>query len=357
MNNEKLTILTNSKNWLDSLAAQQANDIAKLRGIKNVFAMPDLHAGKVPVGIAAITEGIIYPHLIGNDIGCGMSIFGTGIETKRVKLEKWVSKLNTIKNLSTVPNGRFYDNCPISDFGTIGSGNHFAEFQAIDKVYDDKKLSWLNIDKNELLICIHSGSRSYGTQIINTFKSYEGYAFDSKEAKSYIEMHNDALMWASLNRDQIPYKLISYLGFQPNVDKKLECFHNFLETDGNLCYHRKGSVSSKNGPVFIAGSRGTLSYIVSPTGLCENYGCSLAHGSGRKWTRSMCKSRIKEKYEDIGSIRQNRYNGRLVCHDYDLLFEEAPEAYKNIETVIDVLKEYGLIEIIASVKPVLTFKG
>ena len=88
----------------------------------------------------------------------------------------------------------------------------------------------------------------------------------------------------------------------------------------------------------------------------EQTAFSLSHGAGRKWARSLCKSRIRDKY-DRDTIRQNRYKGRVVCRDTDLLYEEAPEAYKNIDVVIQTLLEHNLITVIATLRPVLTFKG
>lgn len=357
MNIEKLVILTNEKNWLEGLAINQAREVAKLQGVTSVYAMPDLHAGKVPIGVSVVTKDKIYPHLIGTDIGCGMSLYNTGILKRKIKIEKWVSKLNTIKSLSVVPNLRYYPNCPISDFGTIGSGNHFCEFQTIHKVENSKILVDLGVDANQVLMCVHSGSRSYGSKIFSKFCNYSGYNLDEKEAHQYIIEHNEALKWAELNRDEVVDKIIGYLGFSQNPIKILTCTHNFMEIQDKNCYHRKGVVSSKDKAVVIAGSHGTLSYLVSPTAKCAEYGFSLAHGSGRKWARSMCKSRIKNKYDNIIDLKQNKYNGMLVCHDYDLLFEEAPEAYKNIDNIIENLLDYGLIEVIASLKPVLTFKG
>jgi release factor H-coupled RctB family protein len=258
--------------------------------------------------------------------------------------------------LAAVPNCEYVSDCPIPDFGSIGSGNHFAEFQAIHEVFDGEGLARLNMDRNELFITVHSGSRSYGSKILQEFNGYDGYAADGKDAKGYLAKHDDALIWASRNRLEAAKKLIDYLGFSQAVELKLECGHNFLEEAGGLYYHRKGVVSTKRGAAFIAGSRGTLSYIVMPTEKCAEYGFSLAHGSGRKWARSMCKPRIREKYT-LETIKRNKFGGQLVCHDYDLLFEEAPDAYKNVETIIAVLEKYGMIERIAAVKPLLTFKG
>ena len=341
---------------MEGNAINQAHEVCKLDGVEAAFAMPDLHTGKTPVGITVITKDRIYPHLIGTDIGCGMSVFSTDIESKKIKLDRWVSRLNTIKTLAAVPSGEYPLDCPIPDFGSIGSGNHFAEFQSVHEVFDGEALAKLKIDRTRLFITVHSGSRSYGSQILREYNNCGGYAACGEEARSYLAEHGNAVMWASKNRREVAKKLLGYLGFNKTVDKKLECGHNFLEESGGLYYHRKGVVSAKAEAVLIAGSRGALSYIVRPTAKCADYGFSLAHGSGRKWARSMCKSRVREKYT-LETIKRNKFGGQLVCHDYDLLFEEAPEAYKNVETIIAVLKSYGLIETIASMRPLLTFKG
>ena len=83
---------------------------------------------------------------------------------------------------------------------------------------------------------------------------------------------------------------------------------------------------------------------------------SLSHGAGRKWARSLCKSRINNKY-DRDSIRCTELKSKVVCHDTNLLFQEAPEAYKNIEQVIDSLIVFGLIEVVATLRPLITYKG
>lgn len=356
MNTNKFTIITDNKNWMEGNAISQAKNLCGLDGVEEVFAMPDLHTGKTPVGVVVITKDRIYPHLIGTDIGCGMSVFSAGLQVKKIKLDRWGAKLNTIKTLAAVPNNEYFSDCPIHDFGSIGSGNHFAEFQTIQTVYDETALKKLILDKDELYLTVHSGSRNYGSKILAEFDRYSGYAAESSEAGAYLEKHNDALIWASKNRFMVAKKLIDYLGLNRTVEKKLECGHNFLEFFDGSYYHRKGAVSSKSDAVLIAGSRGALSYIVKPTEKCAEYGFSLAHGSGRKWARGMCKSRIRDKYTSE-TIKQNKYGGMLVCHDYSLLYEEAPEVYKNVDTIISVLTKFEMIEPIASLKPMLTFKG
>ena len=83
--NSKTTVITSEKNWLEHTAITQLDALANLEGAVKVVGLPDLHAGKSPVGLALVTESKIYPHIIGNDIGCGMSLYNTGIEKKKMK--------------------------------------------------------------------------------------------------------------------------------------------------------------------------------------------------------------------------------------------------------------------------------
>ncbi len=151
-------------------------------------------------------------------------------------------------------------------------------------------------------------------------------------------------------------KLVDWLGYASEVRLILDCCHNYLERRDGGFVHRKGAVSALNGPVVIPGSRGSLTYLVKPAADTSLSAHSLSHGAGRKWARSLCRSRIKNKY-DRDTIRENRFGGRVVCHDTDLLFQEAPEAYKNIEHVIASLVEHDLCGVIATLRPLITYKG
>jgi release factor H-coupled RctB family protein len=120
--------------------------------------------------------------------------------------------------------------------------------------------------------------------------------------------------------------------------------------------HRKGAAPADQGVTVIPGSRGSLTYLVMPTGNTSVSGYSVAHGAGRKWERKVCKGRLESKYTKE-TIKSNRFKGRIICNDPKLLFEEAPEAYKNVEAVIQSLIELNLITVIATLKPVLTYKN
>jgi release factor H-coupled RctB family protein len=82
---------------------------------------------------------------------------------------------------------------------------------------------------------------------------------------------------------------------------------------------------------------------------------SLAHGAGRKWQRSAAKGKLGKK-ADPALLRRTKHGGRVICEDKELLFEEAPEAYKGIEQVVSPLVEAGLVRVLATLVPVLTYK-
>jgi release factor H-coupled RctB family protein len=174
-----------------------------------------------------------------------------------------------------------------------------------------------------------------------------------------MNAHDDALLWASRNRFMVAQKLTDYLGYASGLKKLIDCPHNFVERAGERgekFLHRKGAVSTLSGPVVIPGSRGSFTYIAAPSNTTGVSLDSLSHGAGRKWLRSLCKGRLKDKY-DRYEIHETRMGSKTVCHDVNILYEEAPEAYKGIEHVMDALVENGLCTVIAKLKPLVTFKG
>ena len=119
--------------------------------------------------------------------------------------------------------------------------------------------------------------------------------------------------------------------------------------------HRKGAVAADGDFVVIPGSRGSLSYLVKPTGDGESHAWSLAHGAGRKWARSEARLRMRERFS-VAELAQTGFGGRVICEERDLLYEEAPAAYKNIEAVVQDLVDAGLVSVIATFRPLLTYK-
>src|SRR6185503_11407580 len=127
------------------------------------------------------------------------------------------------------------------------------------------------------------------------------------------------------------------------------------ESDGEIVWvHRKAAVVANSDFVVIPGSRGSLSYLVKPIGDGESHAWSLAHGAGRKWARSDARQRMRERFS-VAELAQTGLGGRVVCEERDLLYEEAPAAYKNIDMVIQDLLDAGLVSVIATLRPLLTY--
>ena len=111
---------------------------------------PDLHPGKgSPVGAAFVTEGVIYPHLIGGDIGCGMALFKTDLVRRDVKLDRWAdlrfdlehpweARCSEVLAASDLESTEFDQ-----ALGTLGGGNHFAELQTVEEVLDARAFKQL----------------------------------------------------------------------------------------------------------------------------------------------------------------------------------------------------------------------
>src|SRR5436309_16061898 len=81
-------LFASAQSWIESEAVCQLYATAKLDGVRHAVGFPDLHPGKgTPVGAAFVTDGVIYPHVIGGDIGCGMALFKTDLVRRDAKLE------------------------------------------------------------------------------------------------------------------------------------------------------------------------------------------------------------------------------------------------------------------------------
>jgi release factor H-coupled RctB family protein len=94
---------------------------------------------------------------------------------------------------------------------------------------------------------------------------------------------------------------------------------------------------------------------VKPLGDGASHAWSLAHGAGRKWARSETRLRMRERF-GVHQLTQTPLGGRVICERRELLYEEAPAAYKNIEDVIQDLVDAGLVSVIATFRPLLTYK-
>ncbi|MBC6659890.1 RtcB family protein, partial [Morganella morganii] len=158
------------------------------------------------------------------------------------------------------------------------------------------------------------------------------------------------------NRALIALRMMQQL--RTNGEAILDINHNLVEPctvngrDGWL--HRKGATPVDHDYVVLPGSRGDYSYLVKPHATADSL-YSLAHGAGRKWMRTECKGRLSHRYTPA-QLSRTDLGSRVICTNKQLIYEEAPQSYKSIETVIESLSGAGLITVVARLKPLLTYK-
>ena len=351
---ENLKVFASSKNWIDTRAIEALEAIANYKGVKSVVGLPDLSVGLTPNGMAALSKDRIYPHLIGSDIGCGMSLFEVPIRAKKIKVERFVKYLEKLDSLDDVE----IDLPELGyNLGTIGKGNHFAELHLVNEVQDKELFRQLGLCKESLYTLIHSGSRAFGQIVFNRVSgSYEpskGLGID--EAKEYLKEHNKAIEYARLSRAKIAKCLLKAIKLEPNIKCVSDTAHNSITKTSCGWLHRKGATPTDKGAVIIAGSRGSLSYLVMPTKDTKKSNYSLAHGAGRKWERGFAQSRLKGRFNKE-QLKRSEIGSRVLCKDANLLYQEVPQAYKDIDVVIADLVEANLATVVATFRPILTYK-
>jgi len=363
----QVRLFASAQSWIEGEAVRQLYATSELDGVRLAVGFPDLHPGKgSPVGAAFVSEGKLYPHLIGGDIGCGMALFKTDLVRRDVKLDRWAKLQFNLEHPWEEGVADFLAALDLestafdSALGTIGDGNHFVELQAVENVIDAEAFKKLNLGKQQLVLLVHSGSRGLGESILRAHVdqySGQGVEAESFGAEEYLRDHDFAVRWAKANRELIARRFVAQLG--ADAEPLWDGCHNSLtrrESDGEVVWlHRKGAVATDAEFVVIPGSRGSLSYLVKPIGDGESHAWSLAHGAGRKWTRSDARLRMRERFS-VAELAQTPLGGRVICEERDLLYEEAPAAYKNIEAVIQDLVDAGLVSVIATFRPLLTYK-
>ncbi|AKQ68840.1 hypothetical protein A176_005752 [Myxococcus hansupus] len=359
-------VIASAQSWVEGEAVRQLEAMARLPGMTLAVGLPDLHPGKgAPVGAAFLSEGFFYPYLVGSDIGCGMGLWNVDLLARKAKPERWAGKLDLEGPWAGDTEGFLQEHGVKSSgfeaaLGTVGGGNHFAELQRVDAVHDAPAFAALGLSAERLLLLAHSGSRGLGEAILRAHVDRHaagGLADDSPEAEAYLARHDHAVAWGRANRALVARRMLDGIG--ATGQRVLDVCHNSVTPRRDAArtqwLHRKGAAPSDEGPVVIPGSRGALSYLVVPTGEGLVSAHSLAHGAGRKWTRSAARDRMRERFT-AEALTRTSFKSHVVCEDRDLLFEEAPPAYKPIDRVVTDLVEAGLVRVVATLAPVLTYK-
>ena len=350
----KVTLIASQKNWIDLRSVETLEKITRFKGVKRVVGLPDLSVGLVPNGTAVLTEDRIYPHLIGGDIGCGMSLFEIALKPKKVKVERFAKYLSKLESLDEVeidvPHLGYH-------LGSIGKGNHFAELHLVNEVVDKSLFEHLGLGADALYTLVHSGSRAFGQivfdKVAGRYDPLVGLSVD--EAEAYLTEHNKAIAYAEQSRKEIALRLLKAIKIETEVKTVSDTAHNSILKTNEGWIHRKGATPTDKGAVIIAGSRGSLSYLVMPTNNTQKSNHSLAHGAGRKWERNSTEAKLRNRYSKA-DLTRTAIGSRVLCRDSKLLYEEAPQAYKNIEVVIADLVEAGLTTVVATFRPILTYK-
>lgn len=357
-------VFASSKSWIEGNATLQLQQVAGLPGVRAVAAMPDLHLGKYgPVGCAILADRI-YPQLVGSDIGCGMGLFELDVPARKLRLDQLADRLHTLDQPwdgnvnSAVVDAELNASAFDASLGSIGGGNHFCEFQAIEDVLVPDIVAEAGLNRDHAFVLVHSGSRGLGYAILERMLRDSPVALgpSTDEGAAYMDAHDHAVRWAKLNRRIIAERAAS--AARADLSPVNDLAHNMVERrEDGAALHRKGAAASDRGLVPVPGSRGSLSYLLQPQAEMRTEAlASLAHGAGRKYDRASMHGRVRVKKSDVARLERNPYGGIVVCSDRGLLAEEAPEAYKNIERVIADLVEFGLARVVATFRPLLTFK-
>ena len=285
--------------------------------------------------------------------------------------------------------------------GSLGSGNHFLEIQKVDRIYDEKAANRMNIKEGQITILIHCGSRGFGHQICsdylriaeNAFSKYDIKLADkelacvpniSEEGESYRKAMFAALNFAWGNRQMITHwtrksleRVFKMSESDLNTDLVYDVSHNIAKiekhkVDGEekrLVVHRKGATRAfpagsddlskayfdLGQPVLVPGSMGTASWILigKPASMDLTFG-STAHGAGRMMSRSQARrdfteDSVKKSLSDKGIIIKSLTRNGIV--------EETPQAYKDVDAVVNVSHQLGIATKVARLVPIGVIKG
>lgn len=382
-------IVYGDRDTQDPKAIEQAYQI-KDSGIFDtslIAIMPDYHVGKgCVIGFTGRLKDLVCPNIIGVDIGCGVtsmklpykkeipsevlrSIHSDILKSSLLsrKQEPDSFRLPLIEDIkkayypdvdSTLNSlgGKAY-----TQFGTLGSGNHFIEIgRGTDDYY------W---------ITVHSGSRGTGADIARRYQAeaeklcsvmkvpvsrdLSYFPIDSYIGERYLAEMRQLVAYASYNR-RVILNAVSQIVFsklQENLTREscrgtrlIESIHNYIDTDGMV---RKGAISAREGEPLVIPMNMAEGVIIGTGKGNKNWNNSAPHGLGRLTSRSAFVRSVKDDDRALSSIKDTLQG--VVCNPLMPVLDETPQAYKSSNSVIPHLADSVDIECV--VKSVLNVKG
>lgn len=371
----------------------QAHMTSKLPFVEHPLAlMPDAHVGRgSTVGSVIATTGAIIPSCVGVDIGCGMIATRTNYTASQLpdNLDELHAKLVQAipsgvgkghdrhfgERVETQPDWARKENQPervknsnkawnkaTSQFGTLGSGNHFVEV-----CLDEQEKVW---------VVLHSGSRGIGNELARIHiegakklmrqyfiklddpdlayftqgtEEFQNYIHDMLWAQEYAFTSREQMMRAAL------VELITFMGGNwPGGDPAINCHHNYTEQEHHhgkdLWLTRKGAIRARVGDLgIIPGSMATGTYIVEGVGNPASY-MSASHGAGRRMSRSQAKRELT-----LDSLKERMGTRAWNVKESSGLVDEHPDSYKDIDSVMEAQED--LVRVVHRLESVLNMKG
>ena len=285
--------------------------------------------------------------------------------------------------------------------GTLGAGNHFIEVDIVDQVFDFEAAHAMGLEEGNLVVQIHCGSRGFGHQICTDYvQSFQSAVLrykielpdrelvcaplNSPEGKDYLAAMRCAANYAFANRQVLAHNVRQ--AFEEVLAGKVRSWrlhqvydiaHNMGKIENHtidgeemaVCVHRKGATrafgpgspglpseyQAIGQPVLVPGSMGTASWVLvgTETSMQRSFG-STCHGAGRVMSRSKAKKEVRgEKLrQDLEAQGIHVRAGSMAG-----LAEEAPQAYKNVDVVVETVVGAQIARKVARLRPVAVIKG
>jgi release factor H-coupled RctB family protein len=311
---ERARVVASEGLWLEDAALQQLAIASQLPGMRRAVGLPNLQAAHgYPAGAAFFSSGRFYPALCGAGIGCGVSLWQTGLAISQARVDLLSQQLHQAGDLRAAPEADELARLPALDaalpaelaalaqrlaqaglarswlrtLGAVGAGTHLLELQAAVQVDEPALYEGAGLLARQLQLVVRDGAQAVGQHVLEAHLAAHGHAGlaqGTPQAQAYLRQHDAVLAWARLHRKMIALRVA--LRLRCEAAPVLDVHYNQLSADcidgegGWL--HRRDAYPTDQGPVLLPGLDGGHSYLIRPLPVADGVSLqSLAHG-GRK---------------------------------------------------------------------------